>query len=118
MALVACNECQKEISDQAAACPHCGAPVGQRNQNSAYQNFGNPQLVKTAKSRGLYVILGLFFGLLGVHNFYVGRFGVGVAQLLITCILGWFVVGLFITAIWVIVELFIIKTDGAGDPMS
>ena len=49
MALVACNECQKEISDQAAACPHCGAPVGQRNQNSAHQNFGNPQLVKTAK---------------------------------------------------------------------
>lgn len=27
MALVDCRECQKEISDQAAACPHCGAPV-------------------------------------------------------------------------------------------
>ena len=27
MALIACHECGKEISDQAEACPHCGAPV-------------------------------------------------------------------------------------------
>ncbi|GEM_PF-1743372 len=27
MALVSCKECGKEISDQAAACPSCGAPV-------------------------------------------------------------------------------------------
>jgi hypothetical protein len=26
VALIACKECQKEISDQAPACPHCGAP--------------------------------------------------------------------------------------------
>ena len=27
MALINCNECKKEISDKASACPHCGAPV-------------------------------------------------------------------------------------------
>ncbi|MES2973404.1 MAG: zinc ribbon domain-containing protein [Pseudomonadota bacterium] len=27
MALIACGECGKEISDKAAACPHCGAPL-------------------------------------------------------------------------------------------
>lgn len=26
MALTNCSECNKEISDQAPACPHCGAP--------------------------------------------------------------------------------------------
>jgi len=26
MALIPCYECEKEISDQAPACPHCGAP--------------------------------------------------------------------------------------------
>ena len=26
MALIQCRECKQEISDQAAACPHCGAP--------------------------------------------------------------------------------------------
>ena len=76
------------------------------------------QLVKSAKSRGVYVILGLFFGLLGVHNFYLGRFGVGAAQLLITCILGWFVVGLVITAIWVIGDFFLIDTDSEGDALA
>ena len=27
MALIKCNECGVQISDAAAACPHCGAPV-------------------------------------------------------------------------------------------
>ncbi|MFA6121898.1 MAG: zinc-ribbon domain-containing protein [Sideroxydans sp.] len=27
MALINCNECQKEISDKATTCPHCGAPT-------------------------------------------------------------------------------------------
>jgi DNA-directed RNA polymerase subunit RPC12/RpoP len=27
MALIQCSECHKQISDRAAACPHCGAPV-------------------------------------------------------------------------------------------
>lgn len=27
MALVPCRECNKEISDKAAACPHCGMPM-------------------------------------------------------------------------------------------
>ncbi len=76
------------------------------------------QIVKTAKSRGIYIILGIFFGLLGIHNFYAGRYGVGAIQLLITGILGWFVVGLFITAFWVIYELFTVKADGSGDLMS
>ena len=28
MALIKCYECEKEISDKAPACPHCGAPKG------------------------------------------------------------------------------------------
>ncbi|MCD7946631.1 MAG: zinc ribbon domain-containing protein [Clostridiales bacterium] len=27
MALIACPECAKEVSEQAEACPHCGFPV-------------------------------------------------------------------------------------------
>lgn len=27
MAIVFCQECRKEISDKAQACPHCGAPL-------------------------------------------------------------------------------------------
>lgn len=31
MAMVNCSECGKEISDKAAACPHCGAPTAPKN---------------------------------------------------------------------------------------
>lgn len=165
MALIACTECGKEISDKAAACPGCGAPVtatkpavaqrmeamdgfcpacgddcsmnamsclqcgamfdsssGQRPvakraeaEPSSAPMAPRQMLVKSAKSRGVYIILGLFFGLLGIHNFYAGRLGIGVAQLLVTCILGWFVVGIVITAIWVLIEMFTVTHDGAGD---
>ena len=27
MALITCPECSREVSDQAAACPHCGYPL-------------------------------------------------------------------------------------------
>jgi hypothetical protein len=27
MALISCSECRGQVSDKAAACPHCGAPV-------------------------------------------------------------------------------------------
>lgn len=27
MALIACGECENQISDKAATCPHCGAPA-------------------------------------------------------------------------------------------
>lgn len=30
MALIKCKECQKEISNKAAACPHCGSPAKQK----------------------------------------------------------------------------------------
>jgi len=30
MALIACTECNKQISDKAASCPSCGAPVSSR----------------------------------------------------------------------------------------
>lgn len=120
MALTPCRECNREISDQAAACPHCGAPVARRPTSSYYGDqpapaLASPQLVKAAKSRGVYIILGLFFGMLGVHNFYAGRHGRGLWQLLCTLVLGWFVVGLIITFIWVVVDLFSVTTDGAGD---
>lgn len=41
-----------------------------------YQAAGRayPTIVEVRKSRGLYVILGLFLGCLGIHNFYASRY--------------------------------------------
>lgn len=76
---------------------------------------GPPRPMVVAKSRGIYIILGLFLGgLLGVHNFYAGRFAPGIIQLLITLLTGWLILPLFLLAIWVILELCLVTKDGKG----
>jgi TM2 domain-containing membrane protein YozV len=49
-------------------------------------------------------ILWLFLGLIGGHNFYLGRTGIAVTQLII----GLTVVGLVITIVWMLVDAFLI----------
>jgi TM2 domain-containing membrane protein YozV len=73
------------------------------------------QYVTLAKSRGTYIVLGLLLGALGIHNFYIGRNGVAVAQLVITLLSPCLVfVPLIAVYIWVIAELIAIKRDGKG----
>lgn len=43
MALIKCTECGKQISDQAASCPGCGAPVGVRK---------DPEPIRTIQETG------------------------------------------------------------------
>ena len=47
MPLIACHECGKEVSTEAHACPHCGAPVRiekSGSRGSARAELKNPQL--------------------------------------------------------------------------
>ena len=67
-----CKNCGKEMADNAAACPNCGAPVG----------VGQGPVGEKSWTTAL--LLCIFLGSLGVHSFYVGKTGVGVIQLL-TC---------------------------------
>lgn len=57
MALIKCKECNKDISDQAKSCPHCGAPnqnfiptKNQEKEKKKYKGF----------KRFLFITLGLF----------------------------------------------------------
>jgi len=45
-------------------------------------------MVKPTKSRGVYIILGILLGSLGIHNFYAGHYGRGSAQLFISLLIG------------------------------
>src|ERR1700684_4344819 len=56
------------------------------------------------KSAVIAYILWFFLGLFGAHNFYLGRKGVGIAQVLLTITL----VGSVITIFWVMVDAFLI----------
>lgn len=94
---------------------------------------------QSAKSRGIYIILGLFFGGFGVHNFYAGYYASGALQALILCsFLGWttaapsldistdaaavMLIGGTIMLIylggWIIVDLCSTTKDASGTPFN
>ena len=50
-----------------------------------------------------YVLL-IFLGILGIHRFYLGRKGSGIAQLILTLT----VIGSLITVVWVFIDLFLV----------
>jgi TM2 domain-containing membrane protein YozV len=79
-----------------------------------------PPQNKIYKQQIVYIILGLFLGGLGIHNFYAGYVGRGIAQLLISIlgsILLFPLVGIpaLIVGVWVLVEICVVNTDAAGN---
>lgn len=111
------------------------APQQQLYQNQAYQQtqyqqqqpinvyhqqplLVQPVYINSSKSRVSYILLGLFLGGLGIHNFYAGYTGRGIAQLLLSLFLFWTVVVPIAVCIWVIIEVCTIDTDASGVRMS
>jgi TM2 domain-containing membrane protein YozV len=94
-----CNKCGKEVHDEAVVCVGCGCSV---KQSTVPKN-----------DRGLItLVLCLMLGYLGVHRFYSGHTGIGIAQLLTLGGCG----------IWVLIDLIMILTgkykDSEGNIMS
>jgi TM2 domain-containing membrane protein YozV len=67
-----------------------------------------------AKSHAIYVILALFLGSFGIHNFYAGRGGRGVGQLLVTFLS----LGLLVWVVWIwnFIDVLTVSSDGDGVP--
>ena len=98
-----CSHCGSELANYTNFCPNCGKQINNIENN--------------AKSKIIAVILALVFGVLGVHNFYLGYFGKAIAQLMLTVLS----CGLFsvISGIWAFIEALMIlsgsiTTDGLG----
>jgi len=117
-----CRNCGLEIDPKASICIHCGVQVGKGNQFC--QNCGQTtmptdklcmqcghQLAGGGKDFLTTLLLNIFLGYLGIHRFYTGSTGIGVAQLLTAGGCG----------IWVIIDLILILTgdykDGNGNPL-
>jgi TM2 domain-containing membrane protein YozV len=68
------------------------------------------------KSRFTYCILALFLGTLGVHNFYAGYNGRGIAQLLLTMsfLAAEAPEAVGVIFIWAIIEMIITNRDSDG----
>ena len=98
MAMIYCRECGAKHSDRAKACPKCGY-----------------QANNIDKSMVVYVLLAFLLGTWGVHKFYAGRSGEGIAMLLMGTI-GWLlIIPGIIVCIWALVDL-IVGIVNINDP--
>ena len=113
-----CPFCGESLLMTAQKCKYCGEFLhpALRGDNLSISH-GKLQVLST-RSRGTYILFGLLFGGLGIHNFYAGRYGYGAAQAAISLTLGWlYGIGIIIVGIWVIAELCTITEDGDGKKM-
>lgn len=112
---------------QPAADPYTQPSADPYGQQYAQPQYGQPApgtptyaAVPTGyipRNKILAGLLALFFGALGIHNFYLGFTGKAIAQVLLTC-LGWILFGLgpIAAIIWSIVEGVQILTSNYGTP--
>lgn len=101
-----CKYCGKEIEESSKFCEHCGKNLNEEPQTIIREvHYCQPT---QAKSQFLAIILCLFLGLLGIHDFYMGNNGRGVAKLLIILLLGWLYIGFFINAFWCLCDFIVI----------
>ena len=82
--------------------------------------YGQPVVAGPPKQWIVALLLGLFFGGFGVHNFYLGYTNRAIIQLILTII----VIGAPVTAVWVLIELIMILMrsgsygyDAQGQPL-
>jgi TM2 domain-containing membrane protein YozV len=77
-----------------------------------------PIIISSSKSRVAFILLGLFLGGLGIHNFYAGYSGKGITQLLLNLFLFWTIVVPIGVGIWVLIEVITVNTDSYGNRMT
>jgi TM2 domain-containing membrane protein YozV len=103
------------LSQAAAAAP---APIAATVPNASqqapagYTYAAMPVYGRSHKSRTTYIVLGIFLGAFGVHNFYAGYTGRAVGQLCLTILtLGYLGI---VSWIWAIIEICIVEKDSTG----
>lgn len=111
-----CRNCGKQVAEQAVVCISCGLPPASGRkfcQNCGAESnpaaeicvkcgvrLAQPVVPGMQRSKLAAGLLGIFLGSLGVHRFYLGYTGIGVAQLIL-CLLGIVTCGVTSVAAWV-----------------
>lgn len=114
-----CKNCGKEMNDNQAICLECGVKTGEGNNYCA--NCGETispnaavctkcgvaiatPTTQGSKKKLVVLLLAIFFGGLGVHNFYLGYTKNAVIQLVVSIALCWTGVAPLAMEIWALVE--------------
>ena len=127
-----CPYCGESVSRFARVCRFCNRTIDpilrqleevQQNCRKDEKNINTAATRKVptvsvssqvAKSRMTYILLAIFLGLLGMHNFYAGYIARGIGQFLMTLFLGWLVIPLIVEGVWIIIEICVVDTDADG----
>jgi len=118
-----CQNCGAATDPNAVICVTCGVTLANRMADAGILQAGAGDKSKMAAG-----ILGIVVGGFGVHNFYLGNNGKGVAQLLLTVfgiVLSCVYIGVFMVMaayIWGLIEGVMILTgsidsDAEGKPL-
>lgn len=96
-----CWKCGAKITKDALFCPKCGESqkrsADSHEQQHKEHRENDPNI--SSKSRLIAFLLAFFLGYFGVHRFYVGKIGSGIAMILVN----WLTLG-----IWGLVDLILI----------
>lgn len=97
-----CPKCGKEMPEGATVCPECGYTTAGTSVGAVFAKTNLP----AGKSHLVNWILGVWLGMVGVHDFYAGNSMKGVAHIVVT-VLGMFLLGLgpLISWVWAIIEV-------------
>lgn len=129
-----CPYCGEKILQKAKKCKFCGEildPLMREMENLKRRNDTIPIIVNnnnnnnispvfretapvSTKRRLTYILLALFLGMIGIHNFYAGYVGTGIIQLILT----FTGIGAILTFIWVIIDILFTTKDGRGIPFA
>lgn len=149
-----CTNCGNELNDKATICTKCGLPVGVEKKfcaacgteiknerqaiclncgvlltNQAVRKAPTAPAIKSGlqggvRSRTVFILLGIFLGAYGVHNFYAGykskafvQLGVGIFGLITSFFLIGGVILLGLTG-WAIYEIVTTTVDADGNPFA
>lgn len=102
-----CPHCSASVREGSQFCQQCGARLSSREPITTEHN----NTVSSTKSGKTALVLCIFFGILGVHRFYVGKVGTGLLAFLTGGGLG----------IWTLIDLILIIQnkfkDSNGNPL-
>ncbi len=101
-----------------------GAANGNFNHLSNGQNGMNVTVVQQnsgsadggQKKLWIYLILAIFLGELGIHDFYAGYMKHGIIKLCLSMFLGWLIIPLIIVFIWSLYDIITVREDANGMP--
>ena len=97
-----CASCGSPVAPTQAVCIRCGMSLNK-------QYYGPP------KSKTTFILLGIFLGGIGAHNFYAGYNNKAIIQLLVSLLTGF--IGSIFISIWAIIEVCTVTVDANGQPM-